>query len=56
MTPVGISNSIIPAVNAALATNASVLLSPASNKKSVLMPQMNEAANVLSSVKVRYVR
>ena len=30
----------------AFAANACVLLSPASSKKSVLMPQMNEAASV----------
>ena len=33
----------------AFAANASVLLNPASSRKSVLMPQMNDAASVCSS-------
>jgi hypothetical protein len=32
-----------------LAANASVLVSPASSRNSVLMPQMSEAASVFSS-------
>ena len=49
--PVGTSKSTIPAVKNALATNASRLESPASSRKIVLMPQMNEAASVLPSVR-----
>ena len=55
-TPVGTSKITMPAVKKALAANASRLLSPASSRKSVLMPQMNEAASVLPSTSVRYVR
>src|SRR6266511_1965643 len=54
--PVGTSNTTIPAVKNALAANASRLLSPASRRKSVLIPQMNEAASVLPSSRTRYVR
>ena len=54
--PVGISKSIIPAVKKALAANASRFERPASRRKRVLMPQMNEAARVLPSRSVRYVR
>jgi hypothetical protein len=43
----------MPAVNRALAVNAAVLLSPASNRNRVLMPQMNEAAKVLNSIRMR---
>jgi hypothetical protein len=46
---VGISETISPAVKNALAAKASVLLSPASSRNSVLMPQMSDAASVLSS-------
>jgi hypothetical protein len=52
-TPVGTSKITIPAVKNALAANASALLSPASSRKRVLMPQMNEAARVDSSVSNR---
>src|SRR5262249_56700374 len=45
-TPVGTSKATIPAVKNAFAANASRLLSPASSRKSVLMPQMNDAASV----------
>ena len=55
-TPVGTSNSTMPAVNRALAVNAAVLLSPASSRNRVLMPQMNDAAKVLNSIRVRYTR
>jgi hypothetical protein len=55
-TPVGTSKIIIPAVKKALAANASRLESPASSRKSVLMPQMNDAASVFPSSSVRYVR
>jgi hypothetical protein len=52
-TPVGTSNSTSPAVKNALAANACALLSPASSKNSVLMPQMNDAASVCSRSKTR---
>src|SRR4029453_161032 len=55
-TPVGTSNSTMPAVNRALAANAAVALSPASSRNSVLMPQMNDAARVLNSTSTRYTR
>jgi hypothetical protein len=42
-----------PTVKNALAANASVLLSPASSRKSVLIPQMNEAASVVRRVSSR---
>jgi hypothetical protein len=48
--PVGTSKTTIPAVKKALAVKASTLLSPASRRKRELMPQMNEAARVESSV------
>jgi hypothetical protein len=54
--PVGTSNSTIPAVKKALAANASRFERPASSRKIVLMPQMNEAASVLPSISSRYVR
>ena len=44
--PVGTSNMTMPAVKKALAANASRLLSPASRRKIVLMPQIREAARV----------
>src|SRR6185503_11679241 len=56
VTPVGISNSTKPAVKNAFAANASRLFKPASSKKSVLIPQIREAARVLKSKSVRYVR
>jgi hypothetical protein len=43
----------MPAVKKALAANASRLLSPASSRNSVLMPQMKDAASVLPSVSSR---
>jgi hypothetical protein len=43
----------IPAVKNALAAKAFVLLNPASSRKSVLIPQMNEAASVCSSIRIR---
>ena len=49
----GTSNRTIPAVKKAFAAKASRLLSPASSRKRVLIPQMNEAARVLPSVSVR---
>lgn len=49
-TPVGISKITMPSVKNALAANASRLVSPASSRKSVLMPQMNDAAIVLPNV------
>ena len=51
-TPVGTSKITWPSVKNALAANASVLLSPASSRKSVLMPQMKLAESVVSSVSV----
>ena len=48
--PVGISNSTMPAVKKALAVKASKLVSPASSRKIVLMPQISEAANVVPAV------
>ena len=52
-TPVGTSKMTIPAVKNALAAKASVLLNPASSRKSVLIPQMNDAASVCSSIRIR---
>jgi hypothetical protein len=40
-------------VKHALAAKASVLSKPASRRKSVLMPQMNDAASVWSNIKTR---
>jgi hypothetical protein len=54
--PVGISKRTKPAVKNALAANASLLLSPASSRNRVLMPQMNDAASVCSSSSPRNVR
>src|SRR3954454_23250674 len=54
--PVGTSNSTIPAVKNALAAKASRFESPASSRKIVLIPQMNDAASVFPSVNSRYVR
>ena len=51
--PVGTSKSTIPAVKNALAANASRFESPASSRKIVLMPQMNDAASVLPSISTR---
>ena len=51
--PVGISKRTSPTVKKALAVNAWVLSSPASSRKSVLMPQMNDAASVVKRVRVR---
>jgi hypothetical protein len=53
---VGTSKSTIPAVKNAFAANASRLVSPASSRKMVLIPQISEAASVLPSRRVRYVR
>ena len=52
-TPVGTSKITMPAVKNALAANASAFESPASSRKIVLMPQMNEAASVLPSISAR---
>ena len=52
-TPVGTSKSTWPAEKNAFAANASAFDRPASSRNSVLTPQMNDAANVVSSVKVR---
>jgi hypothetical protein len=53
---VGTSKRTIPAVKNAFAANASRLVSPASSRKMVLIPQISEAASVLPSRRVRYVR
>ena len=45
-TPVGTSNTTIPAENAAFATNTSKKLRPASSRNSVLTPQMSAADKV----------
>jgi hypothetical protein len=50
------SQRTIPAVKNAFAANASRLLSPASSRKSVLIPQMKDAASVFPSRSVRYTR
>ena len=47
--PVGTSKTTMPAVKNALAAKASRFESPASSRKIVLMPQMNDAASVLPS-------
>ena len=52
-TPVGISNTTIPAENAAFAMNTSKKLSPASSRKSVLTPQMSAADSVYSPASVK---
>src|ERR671928_434231 len=54
--PVGTSNSTMPAVKKALAANASTFERPASSRKIVLMPQMNDAASVFPRTSTRYVR
>ena len=43
----------LPTVKNALTVNAWVLSSPASSRNSVLMPQMNDAASVVNSVRTR---
>jgi hypothetical protein len=43
----------MPTVKKALAANASRFESPASRRKIVLIPQMNDAASVLPSRRVR---
>ena len=53
MTPVGISNKTKPAVKKALAANASMLLNPASSRKRVLIPQINDAARVFNRRRIR---
>ena len=53
-TPVGISNTTLPAVNAAFATNTPKMLSPASSRNSVLTPQISAAANVYSPAIRKY--
>ena len=51
--PVGTSNSTIPAVKNAFAANASRFESPASSRKIVLIPQINDAASVFPSIRIR---
>ena len=51
--PVGTSKSTMPAVKNALAANASRFESPASSRKIVLIPQMNDAASVFPSISSR---
>jgi hypothetical protein len=55
ITPVGTSKIIIPAVKAALATNAPVSESPASSRKRVLIPQIKDAARVCNNSNPKYV-
>jgi hypothetical protein len=50
---VGISKITCPAVKKALARNASKLLSPASKRKIVLIPQIKDAASVLPRINER---
>jgi hypothetical protein len=45
-TPVGISNRIVPTVNAEFAMKTSKMLSPASSRNSVLTPQITDADSV----------
>jgi hypothetical protein len=52
-TPVGTSKMTWPAEKKALARNASPMLNPASSRNSVLTPQMNDAASVVSNVSSR---
>ena len=52
-TPVGISKMTWPAEKNAFAAKASALDRPASSRNSVLTPQMNDAASVVSSVSIR---
>ena len=51
--PVGISKMTMPAVKKAFAAKAWRLLSPASSRKIVLMPQIREVARVFPSMSVR---
>ena len=51
-TPVGTSKITIPAVKAAFATKAPVMVRPASSRNSVLIPQMRDAAKVCKSTSV----
>ena len=52
-TPVGISNTTIPAEKAAFAMKTSRKLSPALSRKSVLTPQMSAAESVYSPESVK---
>lgn len=52
-TPVGISKMTWPTAKNAFAAKASALLRPASRRKSVLTPQMKDAASVVSNVRAR---
>jgi hypothetical protein len=54
--PVGTSKMTMPAVKKAFAANASRLERPASSRKIVLIPQINDAARVFPSSSTRYVR
>ena len=51
--PVGTSKITMPAVKKAFAANASRFERPASSRKIVLIPQMNDAASVLPSMSSR---
>jgi hypothetical protein len=51
--PVGTSKITMPAVKKAFAAKASRLERPASRRKIVLIPQMNDAARVLPSISSR---
>lgn len=52
-TPVGISKTIIPSVNAALASITWKMSRPASIKNSVLIPQMRDIARLNRPVMAR---
>jgi len=52
MTPVGISNTIEPSVNAAFVSNTCWMSSPALILKSVSIPQMSDIARLKSPVMV----
>jgi len=52
-TPVGTSNTTMPAENAAFARNTSKKLRPASSRNSVLTPQMSAADSVYRPARVK---
>ena len=52
-TPVGTSNSTMPAVKKAFAANVCPMLSPASSRNNVLMPQIIDDAPVDTATSVR---
>jgi len=52
-TPVGTSNNTCPTVKNALAANACPMLSPASSRNNVLMPQIIDEAPVDTTMSVK---